>query len=144
MELREKLVSTALEWQRRFGVAPRITSAISEYDAAILIGCTIEEYSKCMQGKSAVTKGYDFEYRKKKYQVKASRPSGNKNSAVWHVPEANNYLWDYLIWILYDRDYTIQEAWLWAVADYKDTFQGRADLSPRDMRRGKPLHKITL
>ena len=32
--LRDKLVCVALEWQKRYGVAPQITTAISEYDAA--------------------------------------------------------------------------------------------------------------
>lgn len=31
--LRTALVAIALEWQRRYGVAPAITSAVSEYDA---------------------------------------------------------------------------------------------------------------
>ena len=35
MTLRENLVETALQWQKNFGVAPSITSAISEYDAAM-------------------------------------------------------------------------------------------------------------
>ena len=38
MTLRNKLVDIALDWQENFGVAPSITSAISEYDAAMLIG----------------------------------------------------------------------------------------------------------
>ena len=43
--LRDKLVETALEWQKKFGVAPQITSTLSEFDAAILIGMTENEYS---------------------------------------------------------------------------------------------------
>ena len=27
--------------------------------------------------------------------------------------------WDFLIWILYDRLYRVQEAWLWEVAAYR-------------------------
>ena len=38
MTLRNKLVDIALDWQENFGVAPSITSALSEYDAAMLIG----------------------------------------------------------------------------------------------------------
>jgi hypothetical protein len=33
--LRDRLVAAALEWQDRFAVAPSITSALSEYDAAM-------------------------------------------------------------------------------------------------------------
>ena len=35
--LRDKLVDIALQWQAIFGVAPSITSSISEYDAAMLV-----------------------------------------------------------------------------------------------------------
>lgn len=43
MKLRDKLVEVALEWQDSFGVAPQITSAISEYDAAMLVGMSEAE-----------------------------------------------------------------------------------------------------
>ena len=36
--LREALVSITLEWEQRYGVAPRITANLSEYDAAMLAG----------------------------------------------------------------------------------------------------------
>ena len=45
--LREELIKIALQWQERFGVAPSITSAISEYDAAMLVGMPESEYSDC-------------------------------------------------------------------------------------------------
>ena len=38
MSLREQLVSIALEWQNKYGIAPSITCSISEYDAAMLVG----------------------------------------------------------------------------------------------------------
>ena len=56
-DLRGKLVTTALEWENPFGNTPSITSALSEYDAAMLVGINIEEYSASMQGMSAVRKG---------------------------------------------------------------------------------------
>ena len=111
MSLRNKLVDTALQWQERFGVAPSITSAISEYDAALLVGMTENEYSDYMQDKTAVSKGADFIFNKTRYQVKANRPSGKKGSFVTMVPKATNYEWDKLIWILYDKNYVMQEAW---------------------------------
>lgn len=46
MTLRNKLIDIALLWQENFGVAPSITSAISEYDAAMLIGMPENEYSE--------------------------------------------------------------------------------------------------
>lgn len=57
MSLRNKLVYVALQGQKSFGVAPSITSAISEYDAASLVGMTEKEYSEYMQDKTAVNKG---------------------------------------------------------------------------------------
>ena len=110
MTLRENLVETALQWQKNFGVAPSITSAISEYDAAMLIGMSESEYSEYMQDKTAVSKGSDFVFKNIRYQVKANRPSGKKGSFVTKVPKASNYDWDKLIWILYDKNYVIQEA----------------------------------
>ena len=56
MTLRNKLVDVALRWQESFGVAPSITNAISEYDAALLVGMTESEYSEYMQDKTAVNK----------------------------------------------------------------------------------------
>ena len=106
MSLRNKLIDTALQWQERFGVAPSITSAISEYDAALLVGMTENEYSDYMQDKTAVSKGADFIFNKTRYQVKANRPSGKKGSFVTMVPKATNYEWDKLIWILYDKNWS--------------------------------------
>ena len=44
IKLRDKLADIALQWQASFGVAPSITSSISEYDAAMLIGMSEKEY----------------------------------------------------------------------------------------------------
>ena len=141
MSLRNKLVDTALQWQERFGVAPSITSAISEYDAALLVGMTENEYSDYMQDKTAVSKGADFIFNKTRYQVKANRPSGKKGSFVTMVPKATNYEWDKLIWILYDKNYVMQEAWEWWVKDYQAAFDGIKRLSPNHYRKGKCLYK---
>ena len=141
MSLRNKLVDTALQWQERFGVAPSITSAISEYDAALLVGMTESEYSDYMQDKTAVSKGADFIFNKTRYQVKANRPSGKKGSYVTMVPKATNYEWDKLIWILYDKNYVMQEAWEWCVKDYQAAFDGIKRLSPNHYRKGKCLYK---
>ena len=140
MTLRNKLVDIALDWQENFGVAPSITSAISEYDAAMLIGMPESEYSDYMQDKTAVSKGADFIYKNTRYQVKANRPSGKKSSFVTMVPKALNYEWDQLIWILYDSKYVIQEAWEWSVQDYKYAFDTKKRLSPNDYRKGKCLY----
>ena len=139
--LRDELAKLALQWQERFGVAPSITSAISEYDAAKLVGMSEDEYSEYMKDKTAVSKGADFVFQNIRYQVKANRPSGKKGSFVTMVPKASNYEWDRLIWILYDKNYVIQEAWEWKVDDYKLAFDSLKRLSPSHYRNGKCLYK---
>lgn len=139
--LREKLAEIALQWQVNFGVAPSITSAISEYDAAKLVGMSEREYSDYMKDKTAVNKGVDFIYRDIRYQVKANRPSGKPGSFVTMVPKTSNYDWDRLIWILYDKNYVMQEAWEWQVNDYILAFNSIKRLSPNHYRKGKCLYK---
>ena len=138
--LREKLTEIALQWQANYGVAPSITSAISEYDAAKLVGMSEREYSDYMKVKTAVSKGADFVYRGIRYQVKANRPSGKPSSFVTMVPKASNYDWDRLIWILYDKNYVMQEAWEWQVNDYILAFNSIKRLSPNHYRKGKCLY----
>ena len=140
-QLRNKLVEIALQWQERYGVAPSITSTISEYDAAMLVGMSENDYSAYMKDKTAVNKGSDFVFNNTKYQVKANRPSGKKGSFVTMVPKAANYEWDRLIWILYDKNYVIQEAWEWGVEEYKDAFDAIKRLSPDHYRKGRCLYK---
>ena len=137
MEIRQQLISTALEWQRRFGVAPAITSALSEYDAAMLVGCPEEDYSRYMQNRTAVSRGADFVHNGTRYQIKATRPSGRPGSTVTKVPKANNYEWDYLIWINYSTAYEVIEAWQWPVAEYRNSFHSIERISPTHMRSGK-------
>lgn len=141
MNLREELVDIALRWQTCFGVAPSITSAVSEYDAAMIVGMSESEYSEYMKDKTAVSKGADFVFKNTRYQVKANRPSGKKGSFVTMVPKASNYEWDNLIWILYDKNYVIQEAWEWCVNDYITAFNYKKRLSPEDYRRGRCLYQ---
>lgn len=137
--LRDRLVAVALEWESTFGVAPSITSTLSEYDAACLIGHTNESYGKACIGRTAVTRGCDFICNGLRYQVKANRPSGKPGSFVTLVSKASNYEWDRLIWILYDRYFVIQEAWQWEVSQYREAFHVRNRLAPVDMRKGKRL-----
>lgn len=138
-ELREQLVKVTLAWESAFGNAPQITTVLSEYDAANLVGCSLEVYSSSMQGCSAVQKGHDFIFNGSRYQVKGNRPSGKPGSFVTWVPKATNYHWDYLIWILYNSQYQIQEAWQWDVAAYVEAFDGVTRLSPGHLRKGKRL-----
>ena len=137
--MRNELVTLALNWQKKFGVAPSITSAISEYDAAMLVGMTESQYSKTMAGRTAVSKGSDFVFNGIEYQIKANRPSGKKGSRVTRVPKARNYQWHRLIWILYDEFYVMQEAWEWYRADYIKAFKNKKRLSPNDYRKGNRL-----
>ena len=137
--LRTRLIETALLWQARYGVAPSITSAISELDAALLVGMTEDDYSSQAQSQTAVQRGHDFVFSGIRYQVKANRPSGRPGSKVTLVPKAKSYAWDRLVWILYDREYEIQEAWLWEVDNYKSHFGSVNRLSPADYRLGISL-----
>ena len=137
--MRNKLVKLSLEWQKRFGVCPAITSTVSEYDAAILIGMSEEEYSTFMQNRTAVSKGYDFIYNDLRYQIKANRPSGKKGSKITKVPKATNYDWDFLIWIEYDKFYEILQVWQWSVRDYKREFENKKRLSPKDYMKGENI-----
>jgi hypothetical protein len=60
LELRAALVAIGLEWERRYGVAPAMTSAISEYDAARLVGHSAESLALDCLGRTAVARGLDF------------------------------------------------------------------------------------
>jgi hypothetical protein len=137
--LRERLISVALEWELAFGVAPSITSAVAEYDAACLMGHDDVSFGRDCLGRTSVTKGSDFTLEGRRYQVKANRPSGKPGSFVTLVSKARNYDWDRLIWILYDRNYRLQEAWMWEVEAYRLAFDARSRLSPTDMRGGSRL-----
>lgn len=137
--LRTELISTALRWEQRFGNAPSITTVLSEYDAALLVGMSEEEYARCMVGATTVQKGYDFKLNGQRYQVKGNRPSGKPGSNVTWVPKATNYDWDHLIWILYDPAYRIVEAWQWDVNRYQTQFHEVKRLSPAHHRQGKCL-----
>jgi hypothetical protein len=138
-DLRNQLVQVALAWEQAFGNAPHITTVLSEYDAARLIGCSTESYSYAMRGMTAVQKGYDFKFNGDRYQVKGTRASGKPGSFITNVPKVNNYEWDLLVWICYDPLYQIQEAWLWDVSTYRDAFDAIGRLSPKHLRQGKQL-----
>ncbi|MEP6390887.1 MAG: hypothetical protein ABJ056_13280 [Halioglobus sp.] len=137
MNLRQTLVETALAWQKRYGVAPAITSTISELDAARLVGMSDEEYSEYMQDKTAVSRGHDFIHDGLRYQIKAHRPSGKPGSRITNAGKARNYDWDILIWIRYNVNYEIEEAWEWERESYIYSFEEKNRVSPDDMRRGK-------
>lgn len=104
-------LAVALEWERAFGSAPQVTTVLSEYDAARLVVHPIDSYSLAMQDPTAVQQGYDFLFNGARYQIKGTRPSGKRGSFVTNVPQARNYDWDDLIWVSYDTQYNIQEAW---------------------------------
>src|ERR1035441_5418500 len=83
-QLRGRLVEIALRWQKRSGVAPAVTSALSELDAALLVGMSEDEYCSDCASRTAVTRGYDFTHRQHRYQVKTNRPSGGRaRSSRW-------------------------------------------------------------
>ena len=142
-DLRRRLVEIALEWERQFGVAPSITSTLSELDAALLVGMQEDLY--CAGGvlRTAVTKDIDFVFRGLRYQVTANRPSGKPGSHVTLVnrktEEKRPFGWDRLIRILYNQSYVLTEAWELTVDEYRDWFGPLKRLSPSHMRRGRCL-----
>lgn len=138
--LRTHLIKTALEWQNRFGVAPAITSSVSEYDAAVLVGCSEDDLRLDSETRTAVTKGHDFVYRGARYQVKANRPSGKPGSKVTLVANPKNDEWDYLIWILYDTKYSIEEAWLWSLEGFRSNYPKDMRLHPDHLRLGTRMY----
>ena len=138
--LRKQLVDTALQWQKVYGVAPAITSTVSEYDAARMVGMSDDEYSSYMRDKTAVARGHDFIYKGIRYQIKAVRPSGKPGSNITNAGKARNYEWDILIWIRYNVNYDVQEAWLWDRASYINHFDEKKRISPDDIRQGKELY----
>ncbi|MCU4414619.1 hypothetical protein KTH71_11330 [Acinetobacter sp. WU_MDCI_Axc73] len=137
--LRQRLIKIALEWEQAFGNAPSITPVISEYDAAQLLGIDDITYSQIMQNSTSVQRGHDFIYQGLKYQVKGTRPSGKKGSKITKVPSAKNYEWDYLLWISYNSDYSIAEAWKWDMQSYRLAFEHLKRISPVQMRNGSNL-----
>ncbi|TMI60901.1 hypothetical protein E6H12_09160 [Candidatus Bathyarchaeota archaeon] len=138
-ELRNLLVGVTLEWEKRFSVAPGITSAVAEYDAAKLKETSLEIGKGREASDTAVTKGVDFRKGNLRYQMKSNRPSGKPGSPVTLVGKASNYNWDQLIWILYDRVYHLKEAWEFSGDDYRRRFDHKKRLSPDDMRSGRRL-----
>lgn len=146
-ELRRRLVDVALEWEGYFGVAPSITNAISELDAALLVGKPEEAYCAEGQSRTSVTKDVDFHHDGKAYQVTANRPSGKKGSVVTLVSQKTEkkrlFRWSHLIWILYDKEYNKQEVWEFTAEDYRCKFHGLKRLSPKHMRQGKCLFMKT-
>ena len=66
--LRQRLIQIALEWEQVFGNVPSITSVISEYDAAKLLGIDDATYSQIMQNSTSVQRGHDFIFQGLKYQ----------------------------------------------------------------------------
>lgn len=108
----------------------------------MLVGMTDDEYADAMRGSTSVQKGYDFKCGGLRYQVKGNRPSGKRGSVVTLVPKAKNYDWDYLIWILYDPRFVIQEAWQWDVEAYRNAFHEVKRLSPLHHRTGKCLTPV--
>ena len=139
-QLRDLLVQISLEWERRFAVAPQITASIAEYDAAKLVGTNLRIGKGREESDTAVTKGVDFRKGDIFYQVKSNRPSGKPGSKVTLVGRARSFDWHKLVWILYGREYNIEEAWEFTRKRYRKLFESKKRISPDDMRKGTKLY----
>ena len=84
-----------------------------------------------------VSRGHDFIHEGVRYQIKAHRPSGKRGSIITNAGKARNYEWDRLIWIRYDTEYEIQEAWSWDRDKYIMEFDSVNRISPENMRKGR-------
>ena len=139
IQLRDLLVKVSLEWEKRFAVAPRITADIAEHDAARLVGTSLRVGKGRKESDTAVMKGVDFWKGEQRYQVKSNRPSGKPGSKVTLVGKSSNFDWDKLVWILYDREYKIEEVWEFTRDEYRKLFESKNRISPEDMRLGSRL-----
>jgi len=140
--LRNELVNVVLRWEGQYGCFPGqagVTAAVSEHDAAILLGCSESEYAQCLKERTAVSRGYDFEYPKgRRIQVKANRPSGKQGSKAWNAgPKVDSTGWDLLVYILYDQNYERLEAWKYTPELYERLFADKSKLTLDDMRKGE-------
>jgi len=134
----QRLIDIALEWEEKYSIAPNITTAISEYDAARCVGMSDREYAAAMIGRTAASEGYDFRYEGNRYQVKGRRP-GKPGRRVVRVPKAHNYYWDYLVFVLYDWEYDVLGIWQWTRRNYKKKIEPLERVTVTNMREGKRL-----
>ena len=135
--LRSRLCESALNWQEKYRTIPHIMSAISEYDAARIIGMSEEEYAERRRGRGPT----DFVHGGNRYRVRGLRREeggGRPNSLVIHR-RPTNYEWDYFIFILYNKSYEIREAWIWCAASYREYFDRNDNMTLNDMRLGENL-----
>ena len=148
MTIRDQLVQLVLEWEERFGFFPGqagITAAVSEYDAAMMLGHNEAEYIISVAGRSPVGCGHDFVFKNKKIQVKANRPGGRSGDTVWNAgPKMITGGCDILIYLLYNKDYVVQEAYQFDCNEYEEMFSNKKSLRLEDMRKGKRLPNICL
>jgi hypothetical protein len=147
LTIRDQLVQTVLQWEKKFGFFPGqagITAAVSEYDAAMMLGHNEAEYITSIKDRSSVGRGHDFVFTNKRIQVKANRPSGRPGSSVWNAgPKAKTDGWDILVYILYDKDYVVQEAYQFDCDTYKKLFSNKKSLLLEDMRKGNKLPNLS-
>lgn len=144
MTIRDQLVHTVLKWENLFGHFPGqagITAAVSEYDAAMMLGHDEVSYAASILGRAPVGRGYDFKFNNKRIQVKANRPGRRRGATVWNAgPRVATDGWDILIYILYNEDYVCREAYRFDSDEYERIFLGRTgNLRLEDMRMGTRL-----
>ena len=123
---REILVGLARNWQDPIGVTPGVSLAVARYDAAVLSGLP----EPACRG---VSSGADFVHQDLRYQVIASR-----EPELARVPRVPRDGWDRLVWLVYDRDYALLEAWSWDAESYRRA-TAATPATPEDLRRGQDL-----
>ena len=131
---REQLISQSLAWESAFGKSPSITGELGEIDAIFSLGFLTPETLRKRRSASAVKSKSDFEVNGLRYQVKANRPSGRPGSKVTKIGVPKPDGWDELLWVLYNKDYRVQEFWKIDHRTFWQALGGNKHLRPKIIR----------
>lgn len=139
---REKFLLAAMEWQDKYGLSPVNLLVLATVDAALLVGMQAEAFAYFMQEKgSTPAMKMDFIHEEVRYLVKTSRqynPMGRP--VVQYVSKAQHRDWDYIVFILYDAEYSIIGAWKISAHEYLQKCDGLEKLKSEDYQIGNKIH----
>ena len=137
--IRRELIKSSLEWAAAFGLTPAIIGELGEVDAAYLLSKSPKMAKNILLARTPRQKGYDLLIDHQRIQVKATRSSGLPGSTITRIQKPRNDMWDLIVWINYNRDFHLQEAWLWTRRAYLKKFSQSHRISPEEFRKGKRL-----
>ena len=138
--LRTTLVALVPEWEKRYGVAPFITAAVSEYDAARLVGHTPETFFAGLRGSHGSYSRHGLLLQRSSVSDQ-SLSAQRKTRFVHYLGAKSNELRMGSTGLAsVCGEFQLLEAWEWYVADYQSSFDTIKRLSPAHMRTGRRLH----